>query len=106
MFIILSGSGATFFYNIISNILRALGDSRSSLLCLFFSSILNIVLDIVFIVPMKSGIAGAAWATVVSQFLSAVFCTAIGVKKFKELHLSKQDFENLRHYMQIKYLFW
>lgn len=98
MFIILLGSGATFFYNAISNILRALGDSEIPLFCLIFSSILNIVLDIVFIVPMKSGIAGAAWATVLSQFVSAILCTVAGVKKFRELHLSKQDFEGIKPY--------
>ena len=98
MFIILLGSGATFFYNAISNILRALGDSEIPLFCLIFSSILNIVLDIVFIIPMKSGIAGAAWATVLSQFVSAILCTAAGVKKFRELHLSKQDFEGIKPY--------
>ena len=68
MFIVLLGSGATFFYNMISNILRALGDSRTPLYYLVFSSLLNIVLDILFIVPFKGGVAGAAWATVLSRF--------------------------------------
>ena len=57
MFIVLLGSGATFFYNMISNILRALGDSRTPLYYLVFSSLLNIVLDIPFIVPFKGGVA-------------------------------------------------
>lgn len=68
MFIVLLGSGATFFYNMISNILRALGDSRTPLYYLVFSSLLNIVLDIPFIVPFKGGVAGAAWATVYLSF--------------------------------------
>ena len=54
MFIVLLGSGATFFYNMISNILRALGDSRTPLYYLVFSSLLNIVLDILFIVPLRA----------------------------------------------------
>ncbi len=95
MFLILLGSGATFFYNMISNIMRAFGDSRTPLICLIFSSVLNIVLDIVFIVPMSGGIAGAAWATILSQFLSALLCTGIGAAKFRELHLTKQDFSGI-----------
>ena len=77
MFAVLLGTGATIFYNMISNILRALGDSRTPLVFLVFSSLLNIVLDVVFIVPFKMGVAGAAWATVLSQLLSAILCTVI-----------------------------
>ncbi len=55
MFAVLLGTGATIFYNMISNILRALGDSRTPLVFLVFSSLLNIVLDVVFIVPFKNG---------------------------------------------------
>ena len=79
----------------ISNILRALGDSRTPLVFLVFSSLLNIVLDVVFIVPFKMGVAGAAWATVLSQLLSAILCTVIGVRKFLILRLKKEDFQNL-----------
>ena len=72
MIVVLLGTGATVFYNMVSNILRALGDSRTPLYFLVFSSILNIFLDILFIVPFQMGVAGAAWATILSQFLSAV----------------------------------
>ena len=51
MFVVLLGTGATVFYNMISNMLRALGDSKTPLYFLVFSSVLNIILDIVFIVP-------------------------------------------------------
>ena len=95
MFAVLLGTGATIFYNMISNILRALGDSRTPLVFLVFSSLLNIVLDVVFIVPFKMGVAGAAWATVLSQLLSAILCTVIGVRKFLILRLKKGDFQNL-----------
>ena len=78
MFAVLLGTGATIFYNMISNILMALGDSRTPLIFLIFSSLLNIFLDVVFIVPLQMGVAGAAWATVLSQLLSAVLCTVIG----------------------------
>lgn len=60
MFVVLLGTGATVFYNMISNMLRALGDSKTPLYFLVFSSVLNIILDIAFIVPMHMGVAGAA----------------------------------------------
>ena len=52
MFVVLLGTGATVFYNMISNMLRALGDSKTPLYFLVFSSVLNIILDVVFIVPL------------------------------------------------------
>lgn len=97
MFAVLLGTGATVFYNMISNILRALGDSRTPLYFLIFSSLLNIVLDLVFILNFHMGVGGAAWATVLSQLLSAVLCTIFGVKKFEILHLRRGDFHGLKH---------
>ena len=72
MFIVLLGTGATVFYNMISNMLRSLGDSRTPLFFLIFSALLNVVLDLVFILPLGMGVAGAAWATVIGQVASAV----------------------------------
>ena len=57
---------------------------------------LNIILDIVFIVPMHMGVAGAAWATILSQFLSAVFSTVVGLRNFPILHLRREDFHDLK----------
>ncbi len=82
MFVILLGTGATIFYNMISNMLRALGDSRTPVIFLVVSSLGNVALDVLFIVPMKMGVAGAAWATVLSQLISAVLCTIVGVKNY------------------------
>jgi putative MATE family efflux protein len=96
MFVVLLGTGATVFYNMISNMLRALGDSKTPLYFLVFSSVLNIILDIVFIVPMHMGVAGAAWATILSQFLSAVFSTVVGLRNFPILHLRREDFHDLK----------
>lgn len=93
MFTVLLGTGATVFYNLIANLLRALGDSRTPLVALVFSSVLNILLDLVFIVPLKMGVAGAAWATVLSQLLSAIFCLYAGAKKYLVLRLRKADFQ-------------
>lgn len=95
MFAILAGTGATVFYNMISNILRALGDSRTPLYFLVFSSLLNIVLDLVFILTFHMGVGGAAWATVLSQLISALLCTVFGAAKFEILHLKKKDFLGL-----------
>lgn len=91
MFVVLLGTGATVFYNLISNILRALGDSKTPLYFLVFSSLLNIGLDFVFILPLQMGVAGAAWATVLSQLVSAAFCTLYAIRKFEAMHLSRQD---------------
>ncbi len=96
MFVILLGTGATVFYNMISNILRALGDSRTPLYFLVFSSLLNVVLDIIFIVPFQMGVAGAAWATVLSQLISALCCLAAGLRSFEVLRLKKADFLHLK----------
>lgn len=91
LFILLLGTGATIFYNIISYMLRALGDSKTPLIFLVFSSLLNIVLDIVFILPFSMGVSGAAWATILSQFLSAVLCTFVGLRKFPVLRSNISD---------------
>ena len=72
MFVVLLGTGATVFYNMISNMLRALGDSKTPLYFLVFSSVLNIFLDILFIVPFHMGVAGAALATGISQCIGGL----------------------------------
>ena len=96
MLVIFLGTGATIFYNIISNMLRALCDSRTSLIFLVLSSLLNIVLDILFIVPLQMGVAGAAWATVLSQLVSALLCTAVGLRRFPVLWPGKLSAARLR----------
>ena len=93
---ILLGTGATVFYNIISYMLRALGDSRTPLVFLVLSSLLNIGLDILFIVPFHMGAAGAAWATVLSQLLSAILCTIVGLRKYPVLRPRRADFAGSR----------
>ena len=91
LFIIFLGNGATVFYNMISNILRALGDSRTPLYFLIFSSLLNVVLDVVFIVPFGMDVAGAAWATVLAQAISAALCIVFALKRFTILHFSARE---------------
>lgn len=96
MIVVLAGTGATIFYNMISNILRALGDSKTPLYFLIFSSLLNIFLDVLFLVPLRMGVAGAAWATILSQFLSGLLSLLVGWKAFPVLHLRRDDFRDLK----------
>ena len=94
--IICGGIFAQGLYNILASILRALGNSKTPLYFLVFSSVLNIFLDILFIVPFHMGVAGAAWATILSQFLSAVLSLVVGLKNFPILHLHREDFTDLK----------
>lgn len=76
-----------FMYNVISSMFNALGKSRIPLVFLIFSSVLNVVLDFVFVAVFKTGVAGAAWATLIAQGLSCVlsfvvFMNTLG--KFKD----------------------
>ena len=70
--ILFLGLPATVLYNYSANALRAVGDSQRPFYFLLLSSIVNIALDCLFIVPLHGGVAGAAWATVLSQLLSGV----------------------------------
>ncbi len=93
IFVIYIGIGTIFFYNTLSNVIRALGDSKTPLYFLIFSSILNILLDLLFIIKFKMGVAGAAWATTISQGISALLCAIFILKKFPILKLKKEDFK-------------
>ena len=68
------GVPCTFFYNLLSSIIRALGDSRTPFWFLLFSTVLNIALDLFCILTLGWGVAGAAIATVFSQGVSAILC--------------------------------
>lgn len=62
------------YYNILSGVLRGLGDVFSALVYLLVSTILNIALDLLFVAKMGMGVSGVAWATVIAQAVSAVLC--------------------------------
>lgn len=91
--IIFWGTAFSAVYNLAASTLRAIGDSRSPLLFLIISSILNIILDIVFIVPLKMDVMGAALATIISQGVSGVLCVVFAWRNFPELRLSASDFK-------------
>jgi putative MATE family efflux protein len=98
--IIYAGNIAIIFYNILASILRSLGDSKTPLYFLIISSILNVVLDIVFIVNFSMGVAGAAYATVISQAVSAILCAIYIIKKFPILKLKKKHWKIRKSYVQ------
>ncbi len=88
--------GATFLvaaYNMISSILRALGDSKTPLIFLVVACVVNIVLDLITVVGLHMGVAGAAIATVFSQTIAMIGSIAVGVKKNPYLQLEKHHKE-------------
>lgn len=91
LFFLFVGVPCTFFYNLFSSIMRALGDSKTPFWFLLFSTILNIILDLFFILALKWGVAGAAIATVISQGLSAVLCIIYMYKHFPILATSRKE---------------
>ena len=74
LIILFVGSAGLAFYNILSGILRGLGDSMSALLYLLVSTVVNIVLDLLFVAKLGMGVNGVALATVIAQAISALLC--------------------------------
>lgn len=72
--IMLTGIFATVFYNVLAAVLRAMGDSTSPLIIIVISSVLNVALDLLFVMVFHWGVAGAAWATVLAQLISGFLC--------------------------------
>lgn len=91
--IICLGMCFSIFYNFLASILRAIGNSVLPLVFLIISAVLNVVLDIVFIVSLQQGVAGAAYATIISQGVSAVLCLLYICKAVPTLHLEKRHWE-------------
>lgn len=88
--IIFIGAFGTMLYNWISAVLRSLGNSVVPLIFLIISSILNVVLDIAFVVWIPMGVAGAAIATVLAQVISGVLCLLYAWKILPFLRLSRE----------------
>ncbi len=89
--VIFAGVSASIFYNLISSVLRALGDSKTPLYFLVLSSLINVVLDLVFVIQFQMGVAGVAYATIIAQGISFVLCVLYMNKKHPMLHLTKKD---------------
>jgi putative MATE family efflux protein len=74
-----------FIYNICTGVFTALGDSRTPLYFLIASSVGNIILDIVFVVPLKMGVAGVAWATFIAQGISSVLAFVVMLRRIRKI---------------------
>ena len=84
-FVICLGIPFTILYNTCAAIIRALGDSRTPFLFLVLSTFLNIFMDLFFIIVLKSGVAGAAWATILAQGISGAVCFTYMIRKYDVL---------------------
>ena len=91
IFIIFLGIPAALLYNILAAILRSLGDSKTPVLFLALSSVLNIGLDIISIKLWGMGVDGTALATVISQGVSGVICFFYMKKRFSVLQMSREE---------------
>lgn len=78
-------------YNYAASMLRALGDSRTPLVFLIFSCLLNTALDLLFVYTFHMGVRGAGIATVISQFVSGMSCLAYAIKKNSYFRLTRED---------------
>ncbi len=98
--IIFAGIGATMFYNLLASIVRSLGDSKTPLYFLLFSSVLNVSLDLLLIEVFNMGVRGASVATVISQLVSGILCFVYVKRSFPILHVTKETAKP-----DIKYIF-
>lgn len=92
MGIILAGIPLMLAYNCLGAILNALGNSRTPLIAVLISSVINIILDIVFIMILGMGVEGAAFGTLIAQLCSGIFCY-MNVRKIQFVHLKKEDWK-------------
>lgn len=92
--VIVSFLVVTFAYNLCSGLLRAIGNSFMPLVFLVISSAVNIMLDLLFITKLHMGVAGAAWATVLAQGLSAALCVVYIFTKCRVLLPARRHFEH------------
>ncbi len=88
--IIFAGIGATMFYNLLASIVRSLGDSKTPLYFLLFSSVLNVGLDLLLIEVFDMGVRGASVATIISQLVSGILCFIYVKRSFPILHITKE----------------
>lgn len=82
-------------YNLLSNIIRALGDSKTPLYFLIFATIVNVILELLFLLVFHWGIAGAGFATVLAQGVSVVLCIVYIVRKLPLLQIEWKDFKTI-----------
>ena len=91
IFVIFLGIPATMIYNLLAGIIRSLGDSKTPVIFLIIAAGLNIALDLLAIVALGMGVAGAAWATVLSQLISGCLCFIYMRRSYDILHFEKSE---------------
>ena len=89
--VIFIGIPTVFLYNMVSGVIRSLGDSKTPVVFLVLSSIINVVLDFFLILVCKMGVAGVGWATVTSQLISGLTCLIYMYKKYDILKGDKSE---------------
>ncbi|MBQ3222346.1 MAG: MATE family efflux transporter [Clostridia bacterium] len=92
LYILYAGITITMTYNMLSSILRALGNSRAPLIAMVCASVTNIALDLVFVIAFKWGVAGAAAATVIAQAVASFVCF-LAIRKVSALHMHREDWQ-------------
>ena len=91
LWVIFWGLGFTFIYNYYASLLRAIGNSVVPLWFLGVAVVLNIALDLIFILWCDWGVKGAAWATVIAQAVSGVGLCVYTIRKFPEFRIRRED---------------
>lgn len=91
LLVIFLGIPFTLLYNLLSSVLRSVGDSKTPFVFLAISTVLNIALDLVCVIVFRWGCMGAAIATVVAQAISGILCAVFIMKKVSVLKLAKED---------------
>ncbi|NFO88079.1 MATE family efflux transporter [Clostridium botulinum] len=91
LIIILSGLGFTFIYNLATAMLRSVGDSKRPLYFLIISSIINVILDLVFVINFNLGVKGVALATIIAQGISALLSCIYVYTKLSFIRFTKKD---------------
>ena len=81
----------TVLYNMCGGVMRSLGDSKTPVIAITIAALLNIVLDYTFILAFHMGVEGAAWATVISQLISGLWCLLVIRKRFTILKMQPED---------------
>lgn len=99
--VIFAGIPVVYLYNMVAGIIRSLGDSKTPVYFLALASVINVVLDIVFICALKTGVEGAAYATVISQAVSGISCLIYMKKKFEILKISKEEWALDGHWIRV-----
>lgn len=99
--IVFIGIPATCFYNLFASLIRSTGNSRTPVVFLIVAALVNVVLDIAFILYFGMGVAGAGLATVISQLIAGIGCLIYIIKAVPLLHMTGEDFRPEARYIRI-----